>query len=958
MIYILLKFNNITEQLLERYFMSYYKNSGHWEIKDIIQEKFSDLTWEYKRLLENIKDSDNPKDILKFREFIPENVELTDDKLKIILALIDKDFGRNNEEKVLSFIEQISYGWHDGVYRLDNSCLSQNNNNKGVIYCRKPRPIINWKDEKNPYTFINIKNVISKMFFANEHSPITLLIFSYCIASLFVSRLEQARFNIPFLQIACDFDDKNNSVYRLIQEIVTICDINLGIRDRCKGECKNYNVPKIIYPTHEFQKQLNELNYKDTPVIIDGREHSKYYRSMLRETANISNRRKPLDMRNKFNLLPLFICPKIESSFHNVLDFDLTGEVIDEDYIKLVKRFKLDCSSWVFLLVTCFDAIAELPKTEESSLVSAINDNISQIRIEHTGIPLKDVDYIGFLSFFFQLFVKSFESVVKINAEDEYKYFEEIKNSETGKDIVIQNIIKLADKSLVKLNRSFIPEQVSPIEIEGVESTPAGKKIANEIKTLSRKIEKAYRGYRVGIHINKGRFENEKYILDAQLLSGNIDDIKKNEPNVQQLLRQYELFSAVIEKTSIQFIVAKKLLMNCDLMEILKSPAVQNSSLKLPYAIGRDIFGDVRIVDFAEFPHLLIGGASGAGKSSALHCLIMSIIYTQSVNDVNLLLLDFGGSYLDYFNDAPHLSCDVITDTEIGRRAIDNLQNELERRRNIRKNNQKEFEKMPSIVCVIDEFIHFIEKITSQKGEKDWHEVISDLIGRGRKERIHIVLSALNPKADNIRCDISSITARIALRCHSIHHSLTIIGETIAENLVGRGTMYFRSIDDYIMYIQGSYIPHENIPKALLEIDFTNDEKYRFRDDGKYKFVIDETDVSAPANSSNIPKNQEKEADNALLTKLAIWALEQDRISNNRAQTEFHMGHNRVYPILKQLEQYNFVNQLHGNLGWQVIPTRIEDIHSELREILSAHDFSDEKITAALNKRTVEADSN
>ena len=50
------------------------------------------------------------------------------------------------------------------------------------------------------------------------------------------------------------------------------------------------------------------------------------------------------------------------------------------------------------------------------------------------------------------------------------------------------------------------------------------------------------------------------------------------------------------------------------------------------------------------------------------------------------------------------------------------------------------------------------------------------------------------------------------------------------------------------------------------------------------------------------------------------------------------------------------MNQLHGNLGWQVIPTRIEDIHSELREILSAHDFSDEKITAALNKRIVTDD--
>ena len=388
--------------------------------------------------------------------------------------------------------------------------------------------------------------------------------------------------------------------------------------------------------------------------------------------------------------------------------------------------------------------------------------------------------------------------------------------------------------------------------------------------------------------------------------------------------------------------------------------------MKLPYAIGKDIIGKTVVKDLTEFTHLLIGGSSGGGKSSALHSLLMCIAQ-QSMNDVNLLILDFGGSYLERFNGIPHMSRNVTTEYEDGLEAIKVLRFELERRQELREKNEAEFKKLPYIVCIIDEFIRFIEKITIGKDNKDNHRILSDLIERGRKEHIIMVFTALNPNLENIQIDKTSIGARIAVKCNDRWQYSNILGESPSTSalppLVGRGTMYFKSINHELMYLQGSYIPHENISKELKKIDFVNDEKYKFRDDGKYRYkawpsddIMKSRELPLEQSVASESDDEEKNEYNKNLAETVMESLRERKLANSGIKTKFGLGHAKANDVLAQLEGYKFTKPKRKKVKnrivteWQVIPQQFEDISPELIKILNDNNYSVDDIIAAMNE--------
>jgi len=114
---------------------------------------------------------------------------------------------------------------------------------------------------------------------------------------------------------------------------------------------------------------------------------------------------------------------------------------------------------------------------------------------------------------------------------------------------------------------------------------------------------------------------------------------------------------------------------------MLESAQFKESKLEIPYAVGYDIMGEMVIADVAGFPHLLIGGVTNSGKSSAIHSLLMSIVYKQPADKVKLLL-NFGASGLKMFDKVPHMLRPTIRASEIekGRQCILWLQKEMDNR--------------------------------------------------------------------------------------------------------------------------------------------------------------------------------------------------------------------------------------------------------------------------------------
>lgn len=229
----------------------------------------------------------------------------------------------------------MEMGWHGGKYYLSNSCLRRCLYSSEE-YCKRVSRI--------SYTELASKELgsVADIFLNDEFSPITLFVFNYCLASLYSSLLNLGGVTVPYyLQIAVD---KTSVAYQVLKEIMEICDVNLGLNTKCKQEGFLYNqcgyVHQIFYPTQSVAKDVDDLiyNFKDIPVLIVGHENERNYAVLLREIANISKKKKALDLRDKFNILPIFVCTAIKSSFDNVFDIDLTDLEVSNQYLKLIRE--------------------------------------------------------------------------------------------------------------------------------------------------------------------------------------------------------------------------------------------------------------------------------------------------------------------------------------------------------------------------------------------------------------------------------------------------------------------------------------------------------------------------------------------------------------------------------------------------------------------------------------------
>lgn len=124
----------------------------------------------------------------------------------------------------------------------------------------------------------------------------------------------------------------------------------------------------------------------------------------------------------------------------------------------------------------------------------------------------------------------------------------------------------------------------------------------------------------------------------------------------------------------------------------------------LPCLVGHNVVGSLTFMDLSEQPHLLLGGSSNSGKSVGLQAAISSISYGVSPETVNFVLVDLGANDLMPFEDLPHLACPVVRSQDVAFQALKALVVEMERRKDLELTNKQEFDALPRLVLVVDEF--------------------------------------------------------------------------------------------------------------------------------------------------------------------------------------------------------------------------------------------------------------
>jgi DNA segregation ATPase FtsK/SpoIIIE-like protein len=247
---------------------------------------------------------------------------------------------------------------------------------------------------------------------------------------------------------------------------------------------------------------------------------------------------------------------------------------------------------------------------------------------------------------------------------------------------------------------------------------------------------------------------------------------------------------------------------------------------KLVFALGKDVAGNVHWCDIAKAPHLLIAGATGAGKSTLINALIASIVTQAAPDDVRMLMVDPKMVELNVYNGIPHLLSPVVTDVEKVVPLLKNAISEMERRyrlfsqlgvRNLdgyRKLRLEKFAKgdtslnnLPAIVIIIDELADLM-----MAAPEEVEGMICRLAQLARATGIHLVIATQRPSVDVITGLIkANIPTRIAFMVSSAVDSRTILDKGGAERLLGRGDLlYLPSDASTPTRIQGAFMTDED----------------------------------------------------------------------------------------------------------------------------------------------------
>lgn len=393
--------------------------------------------------------------------------------------------------------------------------------------------------------------------------------------------------------------------------------------------------------------------------------------------------------------------------------------------------------------------------------------------------------------------------------------------------------------------------------------------------------------------------------------------------------------------------------------EVLSSRTFDDSKSMLTLALGHDIAGAPIVADLGKMPHLLVAGTTGSGKSVGVNCMLVSLLYKATPEDVRLILVDPKMLELSVYDGIPHLLTPVITDMKDAANGLRWCVAEMERRyklmsllgvRNLAGYNRKvtdaikagepipdptwkpdplamtpedeqiqpHLEKLPSIVVVIDEFADMM-MIVGKKVE----ELIARIAQKARAAGIHLILATQRPSVDVITGLIkANIPTRIAFSVSSKVDSRTILDQGGAEQLLGYGDMlYLPSGSSVPMRVHGAFCSDDEVHRVVADWKRRGEPQYL---DG----LLDEggqTPVTANELQSAATDGDDPEAD-ALYDEAVHYVCKSRRASISSVQRKLRIGYNRAARLIETMEAAGVVSEMGSNGQREVLaPPPVED---------------------------------
>ena len=246
----------------------------------------------------------------------------------------------------------------------------------------------------------------------------------------------------------------------------------------------------------------------------------------------------------------------------------------------------------------------------------------------------------------------------------------------------------------------------------------------------------------------------------------------------------------------------------------------------IPFLVGITPDGKILSADLKDLKHLLVSGSTGSGKTIFLYSFMVSLLYQFRHQELFFIIIDPKQTDFIFFEDIPHLlGKRVVIEPEEAIEELLNLtENELPARtqqlRNARSRDIQEYNaKFPDnplapIVVVIDEYADLVQ-VLGKKEKDDFETQMVRLAQRARNVGIHLIIATQRPSSDIVTSRLkTNLPARVAFRLPSYHDSMTILDQTGAENLLGRGDMLFKR-EGTIERLQGFYVETDQLVDFL-----------------------------------------------------------------------------------------------------------------------------------------------
>ena len=731
--------------------------------------------------------------------------------------------------------------------------------------------------------------------------------------------LEKKNINREFVNIQLEESKKQEALNReLLKEQGS--QGKRELRTNTELEEEDRSMKEVVLGKEE-QKSAEDTNKVTQPsMFIEGEEITTPLRL---DTSNILEEEQKHDDG-------WVLEPDDEENEKNDSDFD----DISENIINKAMESSSDTES------------SENMSSENESSENMSSDTVLTDAADETEEDISGASAAGDESVDYRMLMRDTKNTGK-HDEDESVYTKTVRTA-TGKVITVEldglpgENKRPKDSAKIKERLDQYDEKVVPIAYEepkeyifpstdlltpGTASGKGREELARSMQETADKLKRTLQDFGVGVtitNISRGpsvtRYELQpEQGVKVSKIVNLADDIKLN-----LAAEDIRIEAPIPGKAAIGIEVPNKEKQMVAFRDLLESDEFTKAKSKTIFAAGKDIAGKTVVADIEKMPHLLIAGQTGSGKSVCINTIIMSILYKARPSEVKLIMIDPKVVELSVYNGIPHLLIPVVTDPKKAAAALNWAVNEMEERykkfaehkaRNIIGYNAQidqiedvpgkdRPEKIPQIIVIVDELADLM-----MTAGTDVEDAIQKLAQKARAAGIHLIIATQRPSVNVITGVIkANIPSRIAFSVASGIDSRTILDETGAEKLLGKGDMLFHPY--YIskpVRVQGAFVSDDEVTEV---VNFLTQQKNVIG--GKINTNID---LQANMPGSNLPGGDQDE----LFETAGRFIIEQEKASIGNLQRHLRIGFNRAARIMDQLYAAGVVSKDEGTKPRKVL---------------------------------------